>query len=363
VRRHFRGAVRHEGSAVSDGLTVDTLTVDLASLERAITSLVVVARGDGGPFARLRELWVQVGVQAAQIGRFDCTGATSQTAYVLGECYRRGAGWRFRAVGRDYAGGFAELAGQYGLSPGAVPRYEDGAVARAGAEPADDPAPPAVPQAGPAATATVATPVEPVAPAKVTLTKRAPAVSLTKQGGTSGGLRVGLDRQAPTGHWRKGGGIHLDLCALFELTDGSKGVVQALGGAFGSLHEPPFILLDGDDRTRSAAVGENLTVNLDHLAYFRRILVFVTIYEGARSFAGLHASVSLRPQHGAPVDFALDECTVDSDVCALTLLTRDGPDLVVRREARYLVPRTGVSPQRTVDYAYGWGLNWTPVRK
>ncbi|MYS24224.1 tellurite resistance protein TerA, partial [Streptomyces sp. DvalAA-14] len=162
-------------------------------------------------------------------------------------------------------------------------------------------------------------------------------------------------------------GIDLDLCALFELTDGSKGVVQALGGAFGSLDRPPFIRLDGDDRTGGSAEGgtggENLTVNLDHLAYFRRVLVFVTIYEGARTFAGLHASVTLRPEHGADIDFALDECSVDSKVCALALLTRDGPDLVVRREARYLVPRTGVSPQRTVDYAYGWGLNWTPGRK
>jgi tellurite resistance protein TerA len=348
--------VHHQGAAVSEGFTVDTLTVDLVSLERAVTSVLVVARGDGGPFGRIPELWVRAGAQGTTIGHFDCTGATSETAYVLGECYRRGAGWRFRAVGQGYAGGFAELAGQYGLVGQAVPPYED--------------RPEAKPEAGPAARSRRREPAprrqdggSGPAPSRVTLTKRAPVVSLTKQGGTTGELRVGLNWQAPSGYRSKGGGIDLDLCALFELTDGSKGVVQALGGAFGSLRQPPFILLDGDDRTGAAADGENLTVNLDHLAHFRRILVFVTIYEGARSFAGLHATVTLRPQHGAPIDFALDECTVDSDVCALALLTREGRDLVVRREARYLVPRTGVSPQRTVDYAYGWGLNWTPGRK
>ncbi len=157
--------------------------------------------------------------------------------------------------------------------------------------------------------------------------------------------------------------LDLDLCALYELADGRKGVVQALGNAFGALHRPPYIHLDGDDRTGAVASGENLTVNLDHTHDFRRILVFVTIYEGARSFADLHATVTLQPQHGAAVDFSLDECTVPSTVCALALITNTGGDLVVQREARYLVPARGVSPQRTVDHAYGWGMNWTPGRK
>ena len=203
---------------------------------------------------------------------------------------------------------------------------------------------------------------------------QAPSVSLTKQGGTSGALRVNLNwevRKQFSGWAGKLGrpvamhsDLDLDLCALFELTDGRKGVVQALGNAFGALHQPPFIHLDGDDRTGAVTSGENLTVNLDHKHLFRRILIFVTIYEGARSFADLHATVTLQPQHGAAVDFSLDECAVPSTVCALALITNTGGgELVVQREARYLVPERGVSPQRTVDYAYGWGMNWTPGRK
>jgi len=213
----------------------------------------------------------------------------------------------------------------------------------------------------------------PVSLSKVTLTKASPSVSLTKQGGTSGAMRVNLNwevRKQFKGWGAKLGravamhsDLDLDLCALFELADGSKGVVQALGNAFGALHRPPFIHLDGDDRTGALASGENLTINLDHKEAFRRILIFVTIYEGARSFADLHATVTLQPQHGAPVDFSLDECTVPSTVCALALITNQGGDLIVQREARYLVPERGVSPQRTVDYAYGWGMNWTPGRK
>lgn len=66
---------------------------------------------------------------------------------------------------------------------------------------------------------------------------------------------------------------------------------------------------------------------------------------------------TLWPQHGAPIDFLFDECTVPSTVCALALLS------VPQREARYLVPERGVSPQRTIDYAYGWGMSWTPGGK
>ncbi|WP_443057726.1 TerD family protein, partial [Streptomyces sp. IBSBF 2806] len=218
-----------------------------------------------------------------------------------------------------------------------------------------------------------APPAAPVRLTKVTLTKAAPSVSLTKQGGTSGALRVNLNwevRKQFSGWGAKRGravalhnDLDLDLCALFELADGRKGVVQALGNAFGSLHQPPYIHLDGDDRTGAVSSGENLTVNLDRRNDFRRILVFVTIYEGARSFADLHATVTLQPQYGAPIDFSLDECTVPSTVCALALITNHGGDLVVQREARYLVPERGVSPQRTVDHAYGWGMNWTPGRK
>ncbi|MFB9394176.1 TerD family protein, partial [Streptomyces coeruleoprunus] len=249
--------------------------------------------------------------------------------------------------------------------------------------PAPSPAPAPAPVSRPAPTparAPVPPPATPVTPApapvrlsKVTLTKEAPSVSLAKQGGTSGVMRVNLNwgvRKQFRGWGTKRGravahhsDLDLDLCALYELTNGDKGVVQALGNTFGALHHPPYIHLDGDDRTGAVETGENLTINLDHRHAFRRILVFVTIYEGARSFADLHATVTLEPQHGAPVEFSLDECTVPSTVCALALITRQGDDLVVQREARYLVPARGVSPQRTIDRAYGWGMNWTPGRK
>ncbi|QEV16766.1 Tellurium resistance [Streptomyces alboniger] len=345
---HSSGAVRYEGKQRSDGGVRDVLTVDLARVEPAIERVVVAASADGGTFGRIPGLYIRVldAASGAELARYDSADATVETAFVLGELYRRQGAWKFRAVGQGYGSGLEGLATDYGITVD-EPQQRTPAAA--------PPAP------------------EPVRLAKVTLTKDAPSVSLTKQGGTSGGMRVNLNWQ--TRKQFKGWGaklgravamhadLDLDLCALYELTDGRKGVVQALGNAFGALHQPPYMLLDGDDRTGAVDSGENLTINLDHIKDFRRIVIFVTIYEGARSFADLNATVTLMPQHGAPVDFSLDECTVPSTVCALALLTNNGGDLVVQREARYLVPERGVSPQRTIDHAYGWGMNWTPGRK
>ncbi|MGW4872574.1 TerD family protein [Streptomyces chartreusis] len=378
---HSSGAVRHEGKRDAGGQVTDSIQVDLARVEPAIETVILAASADGGSFGRVPGLYIEVkdAAQGTVVARFDSTGADVETAFVLGEFYRRQGAWKFRAVGQGYSSGLEGLATDYGITvdepqqaaPTAAPVAPPVTPSMTPPPPTAPPVtmpPPAMPPVPPPAPQTA-----PVSLSKVTLTKAAPAVSLTKQGGTSGAMRVNLNwqvRKQFSGWASKLGrpvamhnDLDLDLCALYELTDGSKGVIQSLGNAYGALHQPPYIHLDGDDRTGAVASGENLTVNLDQQRAFRRILVFVTIYQGARSFADLHATVTLTPQHGAPIDFSLDECTVPSTVCALALITNTGNDLIVQREARYLVPERGVSPQRTVDYAYGWGMNWTPGRK
>ncbi|MGW2087656.1 TerD family protein [Streptomyces sp. NPDC001880] len=380
---HASGAVRHEGKRAAGAGMTDSLAVDLARVEPAIDRVVLAASADGGTFGRVTGLYVRItdAADGRELARFDSADATVETAFILGELYRRQGAWKFRAVGQGYDTGLEGLATDFGISvdePQQPQRTQPYHQPQTPQQPQSatrvdhrQPAPQAPPTASPVPSVPPA--AAPVRLSKVTLTKDAPLVSLAKQGGTSGVLRVNLNWQVRKQF--KGWGsklgravanhsdLDLDLCALYELTDGRKGVVQALGNAFGALHHPPYIHLDGDDRTGAVDTGENLTVNLDHKNKLRRVLIFVTIYEGARSFADLHATVTLQPQHGAPIDFSLDECTVPSTVCALALLTNNGGDLTVQREARYLVPERGVSPQRTIDYAYGWGMNWTPGRK
>jgi tellurite resistance protein TerA len=203
---------------------------------------------------------------------------------------------------------------------------------------------------------------------KVTLTKSAPTVSLSKQGAsaTSGELRVNLNWiSRPHG---SGGGlfrrqsssdIDLDLACLYEFNNGRKGVVQALGNAFSSRNEgSPIISLDGDDRTGESTEGENLRIDLSRLRDIRRILVFTYIYEGTPNWAGANAVVTLYPQGGVPIEIRLDESDPHARTCAIALLESTGSDLSIRREVRYVN-----GTQSALDAAYGWGMSWTKGRK
>jgi tellurite resistance protein TerA len=201
---------------------------------------------------------------------------------------------------------------------------------------------------------------------KVTLTKSAPSVSLAKGGGASGQMKVHLAWNArPEGASGGGGflkkltggnrGIDLDLGCLWELADGRKGVVQALGNAFGSLDRAPYVQLDGDDRTGGG--GENMTINLDKLSEIRRILVFAFIYEGVPAWDKADGVVTLHPQGAAPIEVRLDESS-GSRMCALALLENKGGSLVVNREVKYIN-----GAQDALDRAYGWGMDWSPGRK
>ena len=136
---------------------------------------------------------------------------------------------------------------------------------------------------------------------KVTLTKSAPSVSLTKQGSAGGQLRVNLQWSTGAGQQRKGlfggkrgSGVDLDLACLWEFTDGSKGVVQALGNAFQApYHGAPIIRLDGDDRSGASVGGENMFIDLSRVNEIRRILVFAFIYEGVPNWASADGVVTL----------------------------------------------------------------------
>lgn len=211
----------------------------------------------------------------------------------------------------------------------------------------------------------------PVSLSKVTLTKASPSVSLTKQGSATGKLHVNLNWTArpgggeqPKGFLKRlaassgSGAIDLDLGCLFELADGRKGVIQALGNQFGSLDTPPYVFLDGDDRSGNNTAGENLFVNLAHVSQIRRILVFACIYEGASAFDQANGVVTLTPATGAPIEVRLDEAAGRSRMCAVALLDNTGSELVVRREVRYID-----GAQDVLDRTYGWGMDWTPGRK
>ena len=210
---------------------------------------------------------------------------------------------------------------------------------------------------------------------KVTLTKSTPTLSLTKQGSSGGQMRVNLNwtarpDAAPSGGGGfmsklksaagGGGSIDLDLGALYEFTDGSKGVVQALGNAFtASTRDGSKVLwLDGDDRSGASTGGENLFVDLSKSSLIKRVLVFAFIYSGTPNWAGASGVVTLFPAAGPQVEVLLDEPASGQPTCAIAMLENVGGEVVVRREVRYIK-----GAQDKLDEAYGWGMDWRAGRK
>jgi tellurite resistance protein TerA len=115
--RHASGAVSHLGKSASGSVTTDVIRVDLASVEAAIGSVLIAASADGGPFGDVPGLALTVLDDAGgQLAVFEITDATTETAFVFGELYRRAGGWKFRAVGQGYAAGLGGLAADFGIS-------------------------------------------------------------------------------------------------------------------------------------------------------------------------------------------------------------------------------------------------------
>ena len=120
-----------------------------------------------------------------------------------------------------------------------------------------------------------------------------------------------------------GGGskpIDLDLGCLYELKNGRKGTVQALGNAFGSLQQEPYIALDGDDRTGAVATGENLRIDGNHIADIKRVLVYTYIYEGVANWQQADAVVTIRYPGAEDLVVKMDDYQSNQIMCGLVLL-------------------------------------------
>ncbi|WP_171161871.1 TerD family protein [Streptomyces sp. I05A-00742] len=143
--RHPSGLVRHLAKKrLPEGLT-DSVEADLATLDGSVRRVVIAASADGGTFGLVKDLCVLLydaspgaagtsGGPGPVIARFDVQPETGdETAMICGELYRRGEGWKFRALGQGYATGLVGLATEYGISVEDEDEDGDGTAAGAGA--------------------------------------------------------------------------------------------------------------------------------------------------------------------------------------------------------------------------------------
>lgn len=345
------GAVRLAGDGRFD--------FDLAKLPASIDSLTLTLAIDGaGTMSKLGSCLAILtrGGSTAATYAFDGSQFSAERAIMLLELYRKDGQWRLNAVGQGFNGGLDALVTHFG-----------GSVA-------DKPAPPS--PAAPAPSAPPPSPAPAPAPqvslSKITLNKRGEQISLQKRGSGAGHGRIECNLNwtstsggAPAKKGLLGGlfgggrssGVDLDLGCLFELTDGRKSVVQALGNCFGDFDRAPFIQLAGDDRSGSSASGEFLYINGDRLAELKRICIFAFIYEGVANWAQADGVVTLTVPGHPLIEVRLDGHQPNKNMCAIAMLENHRGELRVTKLAEYFAGHPDL------DQHYGWGLRWSEGSK
>lgn len=328
-------------------------SVDLARVPATVDRIIIAAtvHENKATFGQVNSITLDAGgVQ----GHIPCAGKT-ETALLLAEIYRRQGAWKLRVVGQGFNGGLAALARHLGVdiadeAPAPTPT------------PAPKPAPTPINTTRPARPAAPAPALNTQRPSagpslsKVNLTKASSTVSLRKNDGRFGKIRVNLNwSQSPSKGIAGMFGskpVDLDLGCLVEDKYGNKTCVQALGGTFGDFAYFPYAKLLGDDRTGAVSDGEWLDVNGDMWPEFNRLLIFAFIYQGAPNWAATDGTVRIMMPDQPEVEIRMNEHNTNERMCAIAMIENDGGRMALRREVKFFPGHT------FMDQHYGWNMRW-----
>ncbi|MGY0067019.1 TerD family protein [Streptomyces sp. QTS137] len=119
--RHPSGKVWRLGKKRVAEVLTDAIQTDLGGIEEGVGRILLVASADGVTFDTVDTLRILLydaqTPDAEALAYFDVTPETGQeTALICGELYRRGDGWKFRALGEGYSNGLKGLATDFGIS-------------------------------------------------------------------------------------------------------------------------------------------------------------------------------------------------------------------------------------------------------
>ncbi len=285
----------------------------------------------------------------------------SEKAIIAAEIYRHQGTWRLMINGQGFANGLSGLVSHFGgslaqPSSAAAPNPATTVPKPAIAVPAPAPAP-LQPQPAPAPTISLT---------KVTLEKQGQTarINLNKSGNQPFHVNLNWDAHGkatkPSGFLGRllapasSSGADLDLGCMYELQDGDKGVIQAIGGRMGLRGQPPYIYLDQDDRSGASSNGENLYLERPDL--IKRVLIFAFIYEGVGNFGDVGGRLSFTDPQGNDVRMQLSNPAA-LPFCAVALLETRGHELSITKEERYF------ADHEKCDHAYGFGFSWKAGRK
>ena len=322
---HSSGCVEHMGDNKVGGSGSDDeqIRINLSAVPSDVEKITIAVtiydpENAGKTFGKIQSAYIRImdDSSGTEIMRFDLGEDFSiEKSVVIGELYRYKGEWKFNAIGSGFNGGLDALCRQFGLDM-SITDLSRGAV----------------------------------------ILQKGQKVNLVKNGAPGGKIHINLNWRQPSPS--SGSGIDLDLGCLYELTNGRKGCIQALGNAFGSLTESPFIFLDGDDRTGSFSGGENLFINGAMTSQFKRILIYTYIYEGIANWRGADGVVTVRSPGSRDIIVRMDEYGSSKTMCAIAMIeNRNGQSLSIEKLVRFF---TG---HRDMDNYYNWGLRWVTGHK
>ena len=304
---------------------------NLDKLPPTIDRLIFTACIDGSQIMQQIETGYFKFLSSGQdAGLYSFSGADFQNekALMLGELYRKDGSWRFCAIGQGFNGGLDALVKHFG---GDVSESNE--------------IPPPVPPPK-------------ISLSKVTLEKTGDKISLEKPVNSKGHGRIVCNLNWTSNNKNKGffggssKGIDLDLGCLFELSNGSKSVVQALGNCFGSYESMPYINLAADDRSGKSKDGEFMYINGNHLNDIKRICVFAFIYQGAFNWTEANAIVTVTIPDQPIIEVCLDGNKNNLNMCAIAMIENNNGQLKLTKLGEYF------KGHKELDKHYKWGMTW-----
>jgi tellurite resistance protein TerA len=303
-------------------------------LPATIDRLVFTAAIDGSEtMGQLQAGHLRFLVAGKERAIFSFSGSDFQNekALMLGELYRKDGTWRFNAIGQGFNGGMAALVNHFGGE--VLEERKDKLI-----------------------------PPPKVSLSKIILEKQGDKISLEKPSNASGHGRIVCNLNWTSDNQKKGffgksKGIDLDFGCLYELSNGTKHVVQALGKCFGSYDNSPYIQLAGDDRSGTSTDGEFLYVNGNHLIDIKRICIYAFIYEGAVNWTQANAVVTISLPEQPVIEVRLDTHQSNSNMCAIAMLENNGGELKLTKLGEYF------RGHQELDKHYKWGMRWSVGNK
>ena len=153
-------------------------------------------------------------------------------------------------------------------------------------------------------------------------------------------------------------GVDLDIGCLYELKNGKRGAIQAFGDMYGALEMEPYIQLSGDERTGDAdGEDELIKVNGTRWDEFKRIVIYIYIYDGASSWETVKPQIQVRVPEEKPMIVTLSARREELALCAVAGLENIRGGIRMTNFMEYFPGHAAM------DRAFGFGLQWEDGQK